>query len=75
MVEEHMKELVTKVFDPKKADTIFSEEGEPAAWLTEMVEHFPWRSLVYKLAEDYPDCLMLNFTIKVSKTFSLNLYA
>ena len=30
-----------------------------------MIEHPTWRSLVYKLAEEYPDCLMLNFTIKV----------
>ncbi|CAG0912356.1 unnamed protein product [Notodromas monacha] len=65
MVEDHMKELVTKVFDPKKADTIFTEEGETAAWLTEMVDHYTWRSLIYKLAEEYPDCLMLNFTIKL----------
>lgn len=35
------------------------------AWLTEMIEHPTWRSLIYKLAEEYPDCLMLNFTIKV----------
>lgn len=78
------------MFDPKKADTIFTEEGEviwtyniklkiflypvfsfiqlfiqTPAWLTEMIEHPTWRSLVYKLAEEYPDCLMLNFTIKV----------
>ena len=30
-----------------------------------MIEHPTWRSLIYKLAEDYPDCLMLTFTIKV----------
>lgn len=35
------------------------------AWLTEMVEHHTWRSLIYRLAEEYPDCLMLNFTIKL----------
>ena len=34
-------------------------------WLTELIDHPTWRSLVYKLAEDYPDCLMLTFTIKV----------
>ena len=28
MVENHMKELVLKSFDPKKADKIFSEDGE-----------------------------------------------
>ncbi|XP_025201401.1 negative elongation factor D [Melanaphis sacchari] len=64
-VENHLKDMVLKTFDPKKADTIFSEEGETPAWLTEMIEHKIWRSLIYRLAEEYPDCLMLNFTIKL----------
>lgn len=65
MVENHLKEMILKTFDPKKADTIFTEEGETPAWLTELIEHPTWRSLIYRLAEEYPDCLMLNFTIKV----------
>ena len=27
MVEEHLKQLITQHFDPKKADLIFTEEG------------------------------------------------
>lgn len=65
MVENHLKEMILKTFDPKKADTIFTEEGETPAWLTQLIEHPTWRSLIYRLAEEYPDCLMLNFTIKV----------
>ncbi|XP_076370703.1 negative elongation factor complex member TH1 isoform X2 [Tachypleus tridentatus] len=65
LVEDHLKQMVIKHFDPKKADSIFTDEGETPAWLTEMIEHPTWRSLIYKLAEDYPDCLMLNFTIKL----------
>lgn len=65
MVENHLKEMILKTFDPKKADTIFTEEGETPAWLTEMIDHPTWRSLIYRLAEEYPDCLMLNFTIKL----------
>lgn len=65
MVENHLKDMIQKNFDPKKADTIFTEEGETPAWLTEMIEHHTWRSLIYRLAEEYPDCLMLNFTIKL----------
>ncbi|XP_064456256.1 negative elongation factor D-like [Ornithodoros turicata] len=65
LVEDHLKQMILKHFDPKKADTIFTDEGETPAWLTEMIEHPTWRSLVYKLAEEYPDCLMLNFTIKL----------
>ncbi|UYV67725.1 NELFCD [Cordylochernes scorpioides] len=62
LVEDHLKQMIIKHFDPKKADSIFNVEG---AWLTEMIEHPTWRSLIYKLAEDYPECLMLNFTIKL----------
>ncbi|KAJ8897124.1 hypothetical protein PR048_002470 [Dryococelus australis] len=66
MVENHLKEMILKTFDPKKADTVlFTDEGETPAWLTEIVEHPTWRSLVYRLAEEYPDCLTLNFTIKL----------
>ena len=32
-----------------------------------MTEHMNWRSMIYKLAEEYPNCLMLNFTIKVEE--------
>ncbi len=66
MVENHLKNLIVKNFDPKKADTIFSLEGGAPAWLTEMIEHSIWRKMLYKLAEQHPNCLMLNFTIKVT---------
>lgn len=65
MVENHLKDMILKIFDPKKADTIFTEEGETPGWLTMLIEHKTWRDLIYRLAEEYPDCLMLNFTIKL----------
>ncbi|XP_064599061.1 negative elongation factor D-like [Liolophura sinensis] len=65
MVESHLKNMVLRHFDPKKADSIFSDEGETPSWLAEMIDHQPWRELFYRLAEEYPDCLMLNFTIKL----------
>ncbi|RLU19034.1 hypothetical protein DMN91_009392 [Ooceraea biroi] len=65
MVENNLKDMILKNFDPKKADKIFTEEGETPSWLTEMIQHPTWRSLIYRLAEEYPDCLMLNFTIKL----------
>ncbi|XP_050395724.1 negative elongation factor D [Patella vulgata] len=65
LVESHLKDMVIKCFDPKKADSIFTSEGEIPSWLAEMIEYPTWRSLFYKLAEEYPDCLMLNFTIKL----------
>lgn len=30
-----------------------------------MVQYATWRDLFYQLAEQYPDCLMLKFTIKL----------
>lgn len=65
MVENHLKSMIMKHFDPKKADSIFTDEGETPSWLAEMIEFPTWRELFYKLAEEYPDCLMLNFTVKL----------
>jgi len=66
LVEDHLKHMIIKRFDPKKADSIFADEAiKTPAWLTEMIEHPTWRSLIYRLAEDYSDCLMLTFTIKL----------
>lgn len=68
LVEDHLKQMIIKHFDPKKADRIFSDENEESgtpSWLTEIIGHPSWRSLIYKLAEMYPDCMMLLFTIKL----------
>ena len=65
IVENHLRNLIMRHFDPKKADTIFNLEGGAPSWLDEMIEHSIWRSMLYKLAELHPNCLMLNFTIKV----------
>uniref|UniRef100_A0A4W4GME3 Negative elongation factor complex member C/D n=1 Tax=Electrophorus electricus TaxID=8005 RepID=A0A4W4GME3_ELEEL len=66
-VENHLKSLLIKHFDPQKADSIFTVEGETPAWLEQMIAHTTWRDLFYKLAEAHPDCLMLNFTVKVTQ--------
>lgn len=69
LVEDHLKQMIIKHFDPKKADRIFSddldENQSTPAWLTKIIGHPSWRSLIYKLAEMYPDCMMLLFTIKL----------
>ncbi|KAH9499741.1 hypothetical protein Btru_077709 [Bulinus truncatus] len=65
MVENHMTDMVIKHFDPKKADSIFNSDGNMPEWLPEMIQQPTWRSLFYRLAEQYPDCLFLNFTIKM----------
>ncbi|XP_076449373.1 negative elongation factor D-like [Babylonia areolata] len=64
-VETHLKEMILKHFDPKKADSVFYEEGSNVTqWLLQMIEFPTWRTLFYKLAEDYEDCLFLNLAIK-----------
>lgn len=65
LVEDHMKKMIIRNFDQKKADSIFTEEGQTPTWLTEMIEYPEWRALFYQLSEMYPDCLMLNFTVKL----------
>ena len=37
MVENHLKSVILKTFDPKKADTIFTEEGDVSIWLLEYI--------------------------------------
>ncbi len=64
-VENHLHDMILKTFDPKKADAIFAEDDDSPSWLAELIEYPTWRSLIYRLAEEYPDCLMLNFTIKL----------
>lgn len=68
LVEDHLKQMIIKHFDPKKADKIFADdndENQTPSWLTEIICHPSWRGLIYKLAEMYPDCMMLQFTIKL----------
>ena len=62
-VEENLKRLIIKHFDPRKADIIFDLKSP--AWINDIINVPTWRSLIYKLAEDYPDCLMLNYIVKL----------
>ncbi|XP_027199159.1 negative elongation factor complex member TH1 [Dermatophagoides pteronyssinus] len=65
-VEDNLKNMIIKHFDQKKADSIFLDEskGNPD-WLTALIQHQPWRKLIFQLADKYPDCLMLTFTVKL----------
>lgn len=63
LIEDHLKMLIVRNFDTTKADLIFTEETP--SWLEEMIQYPTWRELFYQLSEQYPDCLMLKFTIKL----------
>jgi hypothetical protein len=70
LVENHLRNLIMKHFDPKKADTIFNLEGGAPAWLTEMIEHSIWRfvfnNLIYSIstpiAQDSLMMIIIHFT-------------
>ncbi|ESN92288.1 hypothetical protein HELRODRAFT_157967 [Helobdella robusta] len=51
MVEQHLLNMIFKYFDPKKADSIFTDSGETPPWLVQMIDFQTWRNLFYKLAE------------------------
>lgn len=39
MVENHLKDMILRTFDPKKADTIFTEEGEVIGTIFQITFH------------------------------------
>ncbi|KAK3086810.1 hypothetical protein FSP39_023845 [Pinctada imbricata] len=58
---DRMLQTVTKLGTVSVAE----QGAKTPSWLAEMIEYPTWRELFYKLAEEYPDCLMLNFTVKL----------
>lgn len=69
-VENNLKQLLVKYFDPKMVDVYFFGDNvrDLPPWLETLIRYPQWRRLIYKLSEDYPDCVMLTFTIKVRKS-------
>uniref|UniRef100_A0A182T297 TH1 protein n=1 Tax=Anopheles maculatus TaxID=74869 RepID=A0A182T297_9DIPT len=65
MVENVLKNAILKSFDPQKADKLFTQENTPPQWLNNMIEFPTWRSLIYRLTEEHPDCLLLNYALKL----------
>ena len=59
MVENHLKEMILKTFDPKKADSIFSDEGE--VYIGDLwTEICPWYSSSTQLDVYIPVPLLSN---------------
>uniref|UniRef100_A0A915KSJ9 Negative elongation factor D n=1 Tax=Romanomermis culicivorax TaxID=13658 RepID=A0A915KSJ9_ROMCU len=66
--ENHLQTLIMKYFDPAKADTIFNQNQQAEGqieWLPDVISFAPWRRMIYRLSDRYPECLMLNFAIKL----------
>ncbi|XP_058056673.1 negative elongation factor D-like [Anopheles bellator] len=65
MAENRLIDSILSMFDPAKADAAFAEDSFSPTWLIEMIEHRAWRSLFNRLSEMYPNCLMLEYVIKL----------
>lgn len=61
---QYLKSTIIRSFDPRKADEIFTASNKAPRWLNFMIGHGEWRSLIYHLSEQYPNCLVLNFAIQ-----------
>jgi negative elongation factor C/D len=72
IIENYLKNLIKRHFDPQKADSIFEETGTTPTWLEDMIVRPTWRELFYELAEQYPNCLMMKFTLQVSTILTIN---
>ena len=61
-----LRELVESRFDSQKADQVFSvqKSGAPS-WLDLMTKDSKWRAVLYRLSEQHPSCLLLNFALQV----------
>lgn len=64
-VQNVMKDVVRKNFNPERAALIFEDESGTPDWLAELIMHVEWRKLVYELSEKHPNSLMLNYLIKL----------
>eukprot|EP00051_Salpingoeca_urceolata_P009442 m.114677 g.114677 ORF g.114677 m.114677 type:complete len:617 (-) comp16308_c0_seq2:75-1925(-) len=64
LMEDHIKDLVSKSFDVSGADAIFDHPDMDTSWLKELIRYPSWRSLIYELSAHHKHSLMLNLAIK-----------
>ncbi|CAJ0927217.1 unnamed protein product, partial [Mesorhabditis belari] len=64
-VEDTLATMLKKEFQPDCADSIFGELGGGIEWLPELISCKIWREMIYTLIESHPQCLMLNFAVKL----------
>jgi len=64
LIEEHIHNQIIRLFDPKKADSVFSAGQAAPEWLESMIKQPKWRAVLYELAETYNNCLLLNYAIQ-----------
>lgn len=59
MVENHLKDMILRTFDPKKADTIFTEEGEVKLRTKQNIKHF--YTIMFFFNWFYCDCEYIDY--------------
>jgi len=59
-----VRKAVVEKFRPKEADRIFENASTVPEWIEFMITQRHWRELLYALAEEHEDCLMLSFAIQ-----------
>ncbi|KAK3254348.1 hypothetical protein CYMTET_36436, partial [Cymbomonas tetramitiformis] len=59
-----VSELVKERFDPQRADVVFSDGASVPTWLQDIIKDKSGRTLLYELAEQHNDCLLLSCAIQ-----------
>jgi len=62
---KYLAELVKEKFDPRQADTVFSSKADDVpGWLKDIMQDRHGRSLLYELADQHRNCLLLSCAIQ-----------
>ncbi|KAF9581862.1 Negative elongation factor C/D, partial [Lunasporangiospora selenospora] len=64
VMQEVLKEQLMERFDPASVDREFMSGSGTPDWLTVIIQHPFWRSVIYELSEKYQKCDLLNFAIQ-----------
>lgn len=65
VIEARVRDEILEKFNPAAADMFFKRRAADIEWFDEMVKCSQWRSLFYRLAARFPECLLINYAIQV----------
>ncbi|KAG0325681.1 Negative elongation factor C/D, partial [Podila humilis] len=64
VMQEALKEQLMDRFDPESIDLEFMSGSGRPEWLSPMIQHPFWRSVIYELSEQHKKCNLLNYAIQ-----------
>lgn len=67
-IEARIRDKILDKFNPTAADMFFKKKAGDTEWFDEMIKCPQWRTLFYKLAAKFPECLLINYAIQVTQT-------